>query len=826
MIQCPLIRNSIDTGEAMSEDVNRPAYLIQGYTVSDGLIIKTASQTHIKDSTIEALNMSGRAFNAVMRMFFSMDKSRENVMVSELLLTPEEDFRHFKGIGQTGFQEIIDKVKIYLDDENNIEMRKTTAKSDAAESPDFSGPEARGTIATKEDIADVFKNREFAILSFNEIRESLPVSISEIDLIQLLEELITKEILKSKGNGYSLQYPSFFDFTEYHGTEKNIDKHERGIRILTARAEGKTLEDIGVELGVTRERVRQLEIKAFKGFSNNGDRVFDEDKYRYLYANYDFSNDFYLNYLKMSDQTLYYLRYRYTKGSAEAICAIEDNKIAADIRQIIYQYVHKDSIFIDGVHIPLNRASIENAVIRKYCREEVSAEEFFDIYANFVNGNGLSKDQFGIDDSNKRTRLNRIAGSMHALWKQNQRLRYYDIPANDYTELLETLNLGQYNNIELSTRKFFLEYTKLMQTYDIHDEYELHNLLKKINAGAENPTLQFKRMPTLQFGKFKRDEEVKKILFSMAPVSIDDLAEVISETYGARVDTIKANWLSGIGDYYHQGVYSVDYEDMPDFHMELLKDALTEDFYYVSEVQEIYSQRIPNADRSLVSPYNLKKMGFLVGLSYAIQNHSSADAYFMSILTDQDVFDISPMQKRYSSLQSYTGVLYQLKKERSIIEYEPYKYVSIRRLEQLGVSLTQMQEYVEQLREFLPDDSFFTIKSVKNSGFKADLDSLSFPDYFYSSLIKEDEKFTSRTFGGVTIFNPKNERFNIKDFLLAKIKELGAVRVEDLRKILEEKYGISTDRFNIVQRVEDSDAFYDPNVDKIYVDFTTFLESD
>ena len=146
----------------------------------------------------------------------------------------------------------------------------------------------------------------------------------------------------------------------------------------------------------------------------------------------------------------------------------------------------------------------------------------------------------------------------------------------------------------------------------------------------------------------------------------------------------------------------------------LFRSALTEDFYYVSEVQEIYSQLIPNADISLVSPYNLKKMGFLVGLSYAIQNHSSADAYFMSILTDQDVFDISPMQKRYSSLQSYTGVLYQLKKERSIIEYEPYKYVSIRRLEQLGVSLTQMQEYVEQLREFLPDDSFFTIdrKSV------------------------------------------------------------------------------------------------------------------
>ena len=130
------------------------------------------------------------------------------------------------------------------------------------------------------------------------------------------------------------------------------------------------------------------------------------------------------------------------------------------------------------------------------------------------------------------------------------------------------------------------------------------------------------------------------------------------------------------------------------------------------------------------------------------------------------------------------------------------------------------------MREFLPDDSFFTIKSVKNSGFKADLDFLWFPDHFYSSLIKEGKNFTSRTFAGVTIFSPKNEKFNIQDFLLAKIKELRSVRVEDLRIILEAKYGISMDRFNIVQRVEDSDAFYDPNVDIIYADFTTFLESD
>ena len=65
------------------------------------------------------------------------------------------------------------------------------------------------------------------------------------------------------------------------------------------------------------------------------------------------------------------------------------------------------------------------------------------------------------------------------LWKQNRCLRYYDIDGSDFTELLETLNLGQYENIELSTRKFLIDYPELMKRYDLRDEYEIHNLLKR-----------------------------------------------------------------------------------------------------------------------------------------------------------------------------------------------------------------------------------------------------------------------------------------------------------------------------------------------------------
>ena len=46
-------------------------------------------------------------------------------------------------------------------------------------------------------------------------------------------------------------------------------------------------------------------------------------------------------------------------------------------------------------------------------------------------------------------------------------------------KFLTALELTKYKNIEYSSLKIFRDNLDLMKEYDVQDEYELHNLLKK-----------------------------------------------------------------------------------------------------------------------------------------------------------------------------------------------------------------------------------------------------------------------------------------------------------------------------------------------------------
>ena len=83
-----------------------------------------------------------------------------------------------------------------------------------------------------------------------------------------------------------------------------------------------------------------------------------------------------------------------------------------------------------------------------------------DMFEYFLQQNGIDFDErLYYTDEVRRTRINKLSDSMYCLWKQGEKLRYYDIAGHDYGELLETIGLESFVDIEISTLKFSRSFT-------------------------------------------------------------------------------------------------------------------------------------------------------------------------------------------------------------------------------------------------------------------------------------------------------------------------------------------------------------------------------
>ena len=137
------------------------------------------------------------------------------------------------------------------------------------------------------------------------------------------------------------------------------------------------------------------------------------------------------------------------------------------------------------------------------------------------------------------------------------KFRYYNIQSRNYDNLLEKINLLQYDGLEISTLKIFRENPELMEQYDIHDEYELHNLLRKISDKLDNK-IKFTRMPTIEVGDVNRDAQVWSLLVQYVPISIKDFSMLYEKKYGVKAQTVSANYLTKFLEYCKNKVFYID----------------------------------------------------------------------------------------------------------------------------------------------------------------------------------------------------------------------------------------------------------------------------
>ena len=633
-------------------------------------------------------------------------------------------------------------------------------------------------------------------------------------LDSVLEELTAENLIWTTDEDTIVRrYPSVTEYAESILQEK--DRH-----FVLGRLEGATLEELGNQNGVTRERARQVVKKHF-----DKRPTLAEDRYAEIFGAYNWSKEDFMLAFKETEKTFNYLMMAFGcpgVGKLEELPA--DTRFPISFRKAAEKAIYKNCITVGNERILAKRTEIVDFILRVFCAEDMTVDDFAKLYEHLIAGFGLENNsQFEL---NSRTYSNRLADSRQVLWKHGKRFRYYNIDQYDFAELLDTLSLNSYHNVEYSTLKFLREYPTLMKNYNIRDEYELHNLLKKICTVEEYPELSFKRMPNIEFGQADRDEQVVNLLLQLAPISATDFAMAYEQEYGVLSQTVLANLVACIDEYFFDGMYEIDLPTLPSEHNERLKMLLAKEFYRTEDVLRLYLKEFPGANSKNINPYTLKTLGFKVYIGYIISaRYASAADYFRSLLVKTNLVNLREQSAMFSNIVSFYSELYKAKGDFEIVEYAPLQFVNIRKLREAGITKKMLREYAEDVRRFCSHNECFTIKSLKNGGFSHELDALGFDDWFYASLLTEDrEHFVYCRAGGTKVFRKGKTDFSTKDFIMHIIARETSIDIEELISMFYQEFGFQVDRWKIIELVNESSMHYSPIMEKVYIDYDTYFE--
>lgn len=417
--------------------------------------------------------------------------------MSEIVLNDRDSWSVIKGVGEKKIDGIMNFIDSYLSKNENEIIAYCEGDNSVLFDPK--------TIEKR--ILGLFSDDNFAEFSYDEICESLEMTDKDLKKQVngiLVSLLYNGKINKNDNDKYNRVLPSFFDFLDKAKTLNPED-----VKVLKLRLDGKKEKEIGQSQGVSKQSIDQRLKRVRKNildelYSSEGLRNFAEDQYSYLFKNYKFDDKTADEWLNINADTYSYLKYicKHKTSDLKPIKnALNDSCLDENIKSKIREFSDSDKLCIDGTWIDKNRDSILEYVISTSCKEDTSIECVRTLFLRFKESHEEIRN---ISPYDVRTIENKCRTEYYSvLYKYGKKIRSYNFEEYDFSELLDTLDLGSYENTEISTLEFINKYPDLMRKYDLRDEYELYNLLSKIVDKEEYPEIDFSKMPVIGFGEYE-----------------------------------------------------------------------------------------------------------------------------------------------------------------------------------------------------------------------------------------------------------------------------------------------------------------------------------
>ncbi|WP_436855426.1 DNA-directed RNA polymerase subunit alpha C-terminal domain-containing protein [Staphylococcus caeli] len=645
-----------------------------------------------------------------------------------------------------------------------------------------------------------------SIYTKNEICNYLSEHFINLDIFGIFDEIMNLDLIAlDKYEKIYFKRPSILTYVKENYNE-NI------YLMMKLRLQGNTLEEIGEETNVTRERVRQV----IKKVIENTNQVFKEDENAYWFKNYDLDSKIYCY---LFDDSLYnYLSNRYEKGGLSWESILNDDKASIYLKTLVRNKLLKGKIEIDDKIISKNRISIINYVLEEYGQEILHLDELLEVIHLFLDDFGLEKNEF---DINTRYLENRLSDTSNAVSRGKKYYRYYDYEAYNWDLFYEEINFDEWKDLEISTYILFISHPLLMEAFDIKHENELHNIIRRTSEERTDLlNIELTRMPNISIGNVNREQQVKDLMYKHAPLYVEEFVNKYFEVFGVKQQTVRANYLKYIDqyisdDYIKEGSDSINKKDVNNVRAIINN----KEFMFIEDVKQELEYEIENLQ------IILKHLNYKTFTSYILKNkYDTIVKYFDEIFyKDKEIVDLTTIDKRVWNLSSFGSWLYDKYKTMELLEFSPKKYITKKKLNELGLSLEVLTSFRQEVLDKLSDKKVWSITTIIDVIDNEEIDVFGFDSIFYRSILRGLENIYSNKIGGNYLLK-KDEHFTVSSLIEEEVTQIKMIDIFDLTEIINEKYEINLEYYKLIEVIKHTNMYYDEIMEKVYLDLNYYYE--
>lgn len=641
------------------------------------------------------------------------------------------------------------------------------------------------------------KNFEHNKFNFDELKNILENNGYYVDKLEQYLLLLKNSEKISFDNGlFCVAYPKLID-------ELNkISNKNNHLNIVLKKLSGLTLEQIGNEYDVTRERIRQIFSKELKKIP-----VVEEDKYSKYITKYNFSCELFCELFNEKEYVFYYLKEKYKIGDLEVSELINDSQFTEEQIEIIRKKYNL--IRFNDENIVASKNSILVAYLKSKERQ-VDYTELINGYNEIITTNNLELELLTEQDFRK---IDSILGrSNYILNTLGKSYRYYncvDIDEEDKKELEGLLDVepGVY-----SSELFFKDNPLLMKKLDILDEYELHNLLRKVLEPKDD--IIYTRMPDIYIKCEDKYQFIESLIQELSPVNIDEFTDFVYQSYGHKVPTFKAYLQSNFNHYININTLISDCPKFDDEQFEFMKEYLKEDIYSTITIKKLLTDEFDVRDFKLLNNLNFSTLGYKVRGNYIMKSSiNNLESYMRDLINSVDFYEVPAEMKKIGS--TFSSYLYKFIYDKKIFKYAENTYITIKKLKSMGIYEDDIDDFIEKISNMINDNEYFNLY-VLNTDFESRLFDFKLPDCFYETLIMIIPNVKTFRLKNNTIFIKTNETVTREKFINSFIVK-DKTYISEIKMQIKNLFNIELQEYYIKEFINKNKYYLQNSTDCVYL---------